>query len=199
MTIPVLGQPVTLKTQASPLRVVSASVTKVIDADTVSLVAFIDSEDDWPVSNIPYQHPAQLYENVARGTGVGQWQEASLPAQAGAVSTVSLALNTPRQPNTDRATRVTISGTWSWTLNAVGTATGTVALKTDSSATPTTVVITMPFSRGIGVGISVNDAGTECFCWTFEVRAGDYYEIVTTNVAGGGAFGATPLVVEQTL
>lgn len=203
MTTPVLGQVVLLKTQASPLRQVPGIVSKVIDSDTVNLDAVIDSDVDWPVSNIPYSHPCQLYESVSRGTGVGEWQELSgIPAIASQGSSVSLAVNTARNPSSvrgdSRPTRVTISGTWSWTLNATGTATGTATLKSDSSTTPTTAIATAPFSRGVSVGITVGDAGTLPYGWSYEVPAGDSYLIATSNVAGGGSFGALT-ITEQVL
>ena len=120
----------------------------------------------------------------------------------GAPSTISLALNTARNPSAVRSdtrpTKVTVSGTWSWTLTAIGTATGTVQFKTDSNSNPTAVVIGMPFSRGIGVGLTVNDTGTIGWSMAFDVDAGDYYVIATSGVAGGGSFG-TPLVVEQVI
>jgi len=102
-----------------------------------------------------------------------------------------------RRPSTTRPTLVTVSGGWSWTLSATGTATGTLAVKSDSGSTPSAVVISMPFSRGIGVGLSVNDTGTMPYSVQFVVAANDYYALAQSGVANG-SFG-TPLVVEQTM
>jgi len=102
-----------------------------------------------------------------------------------------------RQPSTTRPTLVTVSGGWSWTLSATGTATGTLAVKSDSGSTPSAVVISMPFSRAIGVGLSVNDTGTMPYSVQFVVAANDYYALAQSGVANG-SFG-TPLVVEQTM
>jgi len=102
-----------------------------------------------------------------------------------------------RQPSTTRPTLVTVSGGWSWTLSATGTATGTLAVKSDSGSTPSAVVISMPFSRGVGVGLSVNDTGTMPYSVQFVVAANDYYALAQSGVANG-SFG-TPLVVEQTM
>lgn len=104
-----------------------------------------------------------------------------------------------RRPSTTRPTRVTVCGTWSWTLSAIGTATGTLTVKSDSSTTPSTIIALLPFSRSVGVGLNVNDAGTLPIYMQFDVAAGDYYALVTSGVAGGGSFGATPLVFEQTM
>lgn len=102
-----------------------------------------------------------------------------------------------RRPSTTRPTRVTVSGAWSWTLNATGTATGTLTVKSDSGSTPSAVVSAMPFSRGIGVGLSVNDTGSVPYSASFDVLPNEYYALVQSGVASG-AFG-TPLVVEQTM
>lgn len=100
---------------------------------------------------------------------------------------VTLAVNTPRRPSTTRPTTVTVSGGWSWTLSAIGTQAGALSLKTDTSATPTTVVITQPFSRGLTVGLSVGDTGTVPYSFTYDVPTGHYY---TVGVSGTGTFGA---------
>jgi hypothetical protein len=112
-------------------------------------------------------------------------------------STITLAFNTARNPSSARSdsrpTRVTISGTWSWALTAIGTQAGTVSLKSDSGGTPTTVVTSAPFSRGLGVGISVNDTGTMPWSWSYVVPSGHSYQVATS---GTGTF-ANLLVVEQ--
>lgn len=75
---PTVGQVVIYK--SSSTRSQPALVTKIISGDTINLVAVIDSTDDWPVINVPYTNPAWLYTSVAKGTGVGEWQEATIPA-----------------------------------------------------------------------------------------------------------------------
>lgn len=98
-------------------------------------------------------------------------------------STVSLALNTSRQPNATRGTRVTAYGTWAWNLTAIGSATGTATLASDSNSTPTTTRGLMPFTRGIGVGITVADSGTLPWSMSYDVPAGHYYRV---NSSGTG-------------
>lgn len=228
MTAPVVGQVVLLKTQSSPtVRIAPAVVSLVIDENTVNCDALIDSTADWPVSGTPYTHPCVLYTSVARGTGVGQWQEAELPptvtaaiqaavaaATSGLASTSyvdtevdtcvalpgagthpSLALNTPRQPSTTRPVRVTVSGTWSWSLTALGSVSGTATLQSDATSSPTTAQGVAPFARSLTVGVTVGESGTFPFQLTYDVPAGHYYQLATS---GGGTFAIT-LVTEQVL
>lgn len=138
-------------------------------------------------------------------TLVGWPDEAGMPDLTGlcavpaAGSTISLALNTGRNPSSARSdsrpTRVTVSGGWSWNLTALGTQAGTLSLKSDSGGTPTTAVVTLPFSRGLTVGLTVGDAGTVPYCTNYDVPSGHSYLIATS---GTGTFGS-PLVVEQVM
>jgi hypothetical protein len=118
-------------------------------------------------------------------------------AVPGAGSVISLGFNTARNPSAARSdsrpTRVTVSGTWAWNLTATGTQSGTAAFKSDSSGTPTTTVISAPFSRGISVGLSVGDTGTIPWSWSYEVPSGHSYLVATS---GTGTW-ANLLVVEQ--
>lgn len=66
------GERVIIRTDSA--RFCPGVVTAVINADTVVLVAFLDVYGDWPFG-VPLQHPAWLFDQVARGTAVGQWQE----------------------------------------------------------------------------------------------------------------------------
>lgn len=106
-------------------------------------------------------------------------------AVPGASSTVSLSSGTPRQPSTTRPTLVMVSGSWSWNLTAVGTQTGSLTAKSDSSATPSTVIRAPAWSRGIGVGVSINDTGTMPIEFDLFVPASHYYSV---TAAGGATF-----------
>lgn len=122
--------------------------------------------------------------------------QAACQALPGAGSTVSLALNTPRQPSTTRPVRVSVSGDWSWNLTAIGTQSGTLTLASDSASSPSTARARATCSRSVGVGVVVSDAGTMPIFVSYEVPIGHYYTIATT---GTGTFGASPLVTEQVL
>lgn len=77
LAAPVVGQVVIYKTSST--RSSPALVSKIVSGDTVNLVAVIDASDDWPVINVPSTNPAWLYTSIAKGTGVGEWQEATIP------------------------------------------------------------------------------------------------------------------------
>lgn len=123
--------------------------------------------------------------------------DSGLVVVPGAGSTISLAVNTARNPSSARSdtrpTRITVSGTWSWSLTTTGTQAGTLSFKSDSSTTPTTAVITLPFSRSVTAGVTVGDAGSLPYSLSYDVPNGHSYVIATS---GTGTFG-TPLVVEQ--
>lgn len=77
MTVLALAQPIIFRTSST--RWCPAVIAKIISGTTVNLDAFIDTAVDWPVTNIPVSHPCHLYESVAMGTGVGEWQLADVP------------------------------------------------------------------------------------------------------------------------
>lgn len=217
-----IGQPVRYRSATS--RYQAATIAYVGSGDTCTLNVQSDGSD-WEDS-VSAAFLVRQFTSIAKGTDVGTWQDDPVPdgyattsyvdseiagipapdtsglqAVPGAASVVSLALNTPRNPSSARSdsrpTRVTVSGGWSWTLTALGTCTGSLSLKVDTSNPPATTVVTLPFSRGISVGVTIGDSGTVPYCVAFEVPAGCYYEVVT-SAAGGGSFGS-PLVVEQAI
>ena len=193
MSDPVLGQLVTYRT--SETRTAVGIVTLVTNSTRVNFTAVADTADDWPVTNIPTTiHPAHLYEDVDKGSGVGEWQECDLPAPVAdavnaliasatavpAGSVVSLALNTARQPSTTRATRIVVSGTWTTSV----TASGVVALKADGASTPTTVVDDAQPAVTLAVGVGI----TLPWKLVYDLPAGHFYQVATS---GGGAFAIT--------
>ena len=103
----------------------------------------------------------------------------------GASGTQSLASGTPRQPSTTRPVLVMVSGSWSWNLSAIGTQTGSLTLKSDSGSTPTTVIRSTSWSRGISVGITVGDTGTVPVEMDLVVPPTHYYSV---TAAGGATF-----------
>lgn len=111
--------------------------------------------------------------------------DSGLMAVPGASSTVSLSSGTSRQPSTTRPVLVMVSGSWAWSLNAQGTQTGSLTLKSDSSSTPTTVIRAPAWSRSITVGLSVGDAGTMPIEFDLIVPPGHYYSV---TAAGGATF-----------
>lgn len=189
-------------------RYMQGIVSAIVSGDTVDVVVLSDG-DAWGDGD-PGSVPAKLFESVALGTGVGEWQPGTLVADAitaattnlatyayadsgdaarlalpGASSTVSLAASTPRQPSTTRPVMVMVTGSWSWNLTALGTQTGSLSFQSDSSATPSTAIYAPAWSRGITVGITVGDTGTVPVCWQYIVPVGHYYQIVA---AGGATF-----------
>lgn len=113
-------------------------------------------------------------------------------AVPGASSTVSLSSGTARQPSATRPVMVMVSGSWSWNLTTVGTQTGSLTLKSDSSSTPSTVIRAPSWSRGIGVGVSISDTGTMPVEFDLLVPPAHYYSV---TAAGGATFS----IREQTL
>lgn len=222
-----VGQRIVYRLAPSDYR--SARITKIVSGTTVNLVAFTTG-DEW-YSGVPGDIPAYYISEVAQGTAVGTWQEATgvdpavsseidsdvateasardvaiaaaisdeadardaaiasavteRCAVPGAGASVSLALNTPRQPSTTRPVLVTVYGSWSWVLSAIGSQSGAATLKSDISSTPTTPKGIATCARGISVGITVGDTGTMPWSMSYEVPPGDYYQIATT---GTGTF-----------
>lgn len=195
--MPHVGQRCILRIASSDYR--PAKITNVVSGDTVHMIVF-STYADWP-DNSPAGVPSEVYNDVAKGTGVGEWQEDTGvdPAVQGAIdfaaadcllvpaagSSVSLALNTPRRPSTTRPVKVTVYGTWSWTLSAIGSQSGTATLQSDSSSTPTTTRGVAPCARGISVGVTVGDTGTMPWTMSYTVPVGHYYQIATS---GTGTF-----------
>lgn len=105
---------------------------------------------------------------------------------------VSLASGTPRQPSATRPVLVMVTGSWSWSLSAVGTQSGSLTLQSDSSSSPTTAIYAPAWSRGISVGVTIGDTGTEPVCMSYLVPPGHYYQVVATG-------GATFTIREQAL
>ena len=110
-------------------------------------------------------------------------------------SSVSLALNTARQPPATRPVLVAVSGTWAWSLSALGSQSGTATLQSDANSTPTTARPSATCARGISVGITIGDTGTMPWSLTYIVPPGDYYQVAT---AGTGTFAITH-IEEQVL
>lgn len=72
----VIGQP--LKIQITSGRYSIGFVTKIISGDTVNLVTFTDAVQPWPTIDTPNGLVDAYYNSVAKGTGVGQWQDLPL-------------------------------------------------------------------------------------------------------------------------
>ena len=150
-----VGQVVLLKTSST--RTTPALVTHVNSGDNINLVAAIDNSSDWPDPvNVPSSHPTWLYESVDKGTGVGEWQDATVPvavtdaistaadgrlANAGAPTSAGLTLGgSGVQLSSTRPTRLNARLTASMTSTLLGPQNYTVELRCDSGSTPTTVV-----------------------------------------------------------
>ena len=201
-----VGQQAVYRLQTS--RYVQGVVAKIVSGDTVQLVCFSDGSA-WGDGD-PASLGAKVFDSVALGTGVGEWQAGTLVADAinaattnlstysyvdsssagrlaspGASSTVSLAASTPRQPSTTRPVNVMLTGSWSWNLTAIGTQTGSLSFQSDSSSTPSTAIYAPAWSRGISAGLSIGDTGTVPVCLSYIVPAGHYYQVVAT---GGATF-----------
>lgn len=222
MTTPVIGQTVLLKIQASPLRVVPAIVSLVIDADTINCDGVIDTSDDWPIGP-PVQHPCWFYEAVVRGTGVNEWQESAIsvagPAGAtgatgsagatgasGAGSLVtstgtrSVTAGTAVRPSTTNDVLVTASWKIDTTLSLTGGAAGTVKMLSDAATTPTTEVARVASSSTGTLTVGLNLATSNILVMSFRVKAGDRYLFTTTNDVGTPVFTLVGgVVTEQVL
>lgn len=197
-----LGQQAVYRLETS--RFVQAIVTKIVSGNTVQLVCFSDGSA-WGDGD-PASLGAKVYNSVAMGSSVGEWQPGTLIGDAvaglasesyvdsliddcvavpGASSSVSLAASTPRQPSGARPVMVMITGSWSWNLTAIGTQTGSLSLQSDNTTTPTTVIYAPAWSRGVGVGVVIADTGTDTVCMSYIVPPGHYYQV---SVTGGATF-----------
>lgn len=177
-----------LKTQSSPDRFAPALVSLLNGGDNVNLTALIDGLDDWPAPvNVPSFHPAWLYTEVDKGTGVGEWQESSVPgaiadglvAVPSAGTAASRTLNTTWTPSADhggRPVRVSVSGTLACTSTLVLAQTAAVELRSDTATTPTTKRADATFTLG-GVAASA----TVPFSVTYDVPAGHRVRLVTSG------------------
>jgi hypothetical protein len=222
---PQVGQIVTIKTQASPDRFSPALVTKVISGDTVNVVALLEANDDWPApSYASPSHPAWLYINVAKGTGVGEWQEntagvgpqgptgaTGATGSTGATGAtgpgaVVLSQSTPTltiggsavQFSTTNDTIYTASIKILTTLSLSGGAAGHVDLLCDATATPSTIVQTVQ-SESTGtltIGLNLQASNTLVVSW--RVPAGHRCRLVSTNDTGTPTY-TLPRQLLQTL
>lgn len=148
---------------------------------------------NWPdmgSGTTDYGVAAQCFLSWSRGTGVGEWVESAAEHTIGAGSSPSLALNTARKPSATRATRVTVTGTWTWALTALGTVAGTVRLDSDASSPPTTKRGDQPMSRSLTLGVAIGLGGIEPWTLTYDVPADHYYAL---NTSGAGAFAITSI------
>jgi hypothetical protein len=207
--MPTLGQQAVYRLGSS--RYVQAIVTKIVSGDTVQLVCFSDGSA-WGDGD-PASLGAKVYDSIALGSGVGEWQPGTLVGDAitaattnlatysytdggdaarcalpGAGSGVSLALATPRRPSTTRPTRVDVYGQFTLATALLAAQGATVVLQVDSSATPsTTVAGPLTVNNGIGT------VGTAQIPWTmsYEVPTGHYYQVVQSATVGTGAASIT--------
>lgn len=194
--MPLLGQQAIYRLESS--RFVHGVVSKIISGNTVQLVCHNDGLE-WGGGD-PSVFGTKIFDNVDLGFEIGEWQPSTLIDDMiagcllipGSSSSIPLAANTPRQPNTTRPVIVTIVGSWSWNLVAIGTQTGSLTLISDSSSTPTTAIYSPSWSRGIGVGLTVNDTGTMPIFLSYIVPPEDFYKVTVTG-------GATFVVREQIL
>jgi len=170
--------------------------TAVVSGDTVNCVVFTDGAqwcDDAPWNGNGAYIAVMPATSIAKGSGVGNWRPstalAGLVAVPGASSSVSLAIGTARNPSSvrsdSRPTRVTVSGTWSWTLNAIGSLSGTINALCDSNSNPTTVVGSTTSARALTAGVTLGETGSMPFTLTFDVPAGSSYKLSTS---GTGTF-----------
>jgi len=174
-------------------------VTSVVSGDTVNCVVFSDGSTwsaDSPWNGNGAGLPVLPATSLAKGTGVNNWRsstsEAGFVAVPGASSSVSLAIGTARNPSSVRGdarpTRVTVSGTWSWTLTAIGSLSGTINALCDSNSNPTTVVGSTSSARALTAGVTLGETGSMPFTLTFDVPSGYSYKMTSS---GTGTFAIT--------
>lgn len=198
-----VGQQAVYRLGAS--RYMQAIVTKIVSGDTVELVAFQDGAawGDGDGTNIA----AKLYDSVALGTGVGEWQPGTLVSAAITAATtdlatysyvdsetaslcevpgagssqVSLGLNAARRPSTTRPVQVNATGQISLTSTLLGAKAAAVSLLSDASNPPTTSRGTQPFNLS-GVVATVAPP----WSLTYDVPPGHYYMLATSGTDAGG-------------
>lgn len=192
--------------RTSDTRTAIGVITFIVDGDIVNLVAFCDTEDDWPVTNIPSTvHPAHLYPNVAKGPGVGQWQEADLPVSASVMTAIAAAaiaagyvavptagtspartkdaVFTPSADHGGRPVRLTVTGMLTCTSTLIAPETASIELRSDSTAAPTTKRADQSFTlSGVVATLTVP------FFLSYDVPPGDTVKLVT---GGQGAVAIT--------
>lgn len=196
-------------------RYVQAIVSAIVSGDTVELVCFSDGSA-WGDGD-PASKGAKVYDSIALGTGVGEWQPGTLVSDAisaattnlatysytdtgdtarcalpGSGSSVSLALSTPRQPNVSRPTRVRVYGNISLTSTLLGSQNATASLLSDSGVTPSTV-------RGVAAYTLSGVAATSAPPYTldYDIPAGHYYQVVAGGAGSAGV--SIAHIEEQTL
>jgi len=174
----------------SATSLLSGTANDLADACIASAVAVmaghsitVGSEDAKMLVGAPDREPPDITGLAT--TSAMTAGDAGRMAVPGASSTVSLSSGTARQPSSTRPVLVMVSGSWSWNLTAIGTQTGSLTIKSDSASTPTTVIRAPTWSRGIGVGVAVNDTGTMPVEIDVIVPTGHYYSV---TAAGGATF-----------
>lgn len=84
-----LGQPVTV--QITSGRYSIGAVSKIISGDTVNIVAFTDGVDPWPTIDTFNGLVAGSVLGATKGSGVGQWQEVTVPDTVAAAISAAVA------------------------------------------------------------------------------------------------------------
>jgi hypothetical protein len=114
-----------------------------------------------------------------------------LCAVPAAGSPVTLALDTARQPNTSRPTRVTIYGIAAMTSTLLGAQSATVTVLADAASTPTTTVAVVGPMTLSGVVATATHAWTA----TYDVPTGHRYMV---TAAGNASAGVSITHIEET-
>lgn len=84
-----LGQPVAV--QITSGRYSIGAVSKIISGDTVNIVAFTDGVDPWPTIDTFNGLVAGSVLGATKGSGVGQWQEVTVPDTVAAAISAAVA------------------------------------------------------------------------------------------------------------
>lgn len=159
-----------------------AAVVKIINAGTeeVNLVAFTDGVNPWPTVDVFNGIVDGAYANVAKGTGVGQWQELAVPqniqdAIADAVSDILASYAT--ESYVDAATAACCA------VPAAGSSVSSPALSSPALSSPRRPSTTRPTRVTVYADVALTSTLLAAQSATVELRA-DSSSTPTTAVGG---------------
>jgi len=204
MANPAVGQLCTLSFGGG--RVHPCVITKVVSGTNVNLAMLNDDQTQtWDDGvGAPGVVGVQQLANVAKGSGTGQWQDIVTPdpvladmaaavtaggssflASAYSASQPSRSLNANFQPSATRPTLCVYTGTWQGSLSVTGSQTGTVELRSDSAATPTTARTSVVPAVNLALGLTVGSTINLPWVLAYSCIAGHNVRLVTS---GTGTF-----------
>jgi hypothetical protein len=199
MANPIVGQQATISWTNG--RVHQAVITGIVSGTTVNLL--VGNDDPAVTWDDPSGSPGYItwipIAGVAKGAGLGEWQDIATPdpVLAGALaaafsdSTPTRALNANFTPSATRPVLCSYSGVWTGSLSLTGSQVGVIELRSDSAATPTTKRMDAQPQMSLGVAVALGSTIGIPWLLSYLCPANHPVRLVTS---GAGTFALTSQV-----